>query len=163
MVQKTVIKSRKVQYRDPASYGLIESIFGEDNHFYIPQGRNILVMMYKPNEKNNSGLYIPDVSNDYAASSTSCGLVLARGPYAYDEERGFSKGESCNIGDWVDFRKVDVDRKVVWVPSKEDANKKDKIFVGTIRDTDVLSIIPSIHKLFSDSKPQFCDNLTWEE
>lgn len=155
-MKMTEIKKRPIQYRDSESYPLVEAIFGKGNHFYIPQGRNILVLMYEPHEKTKGGIIMTDNMLDHIAVSTSAGLVLARGPYAYDEQRGFYQGAMCHVGDWIDFRKTDVDRKVVWLENKE------KVFVGTIRDTDVLSVIPDIEKLFNqDAGAKHVENLKW--
>lgn len=104
-----------------------------------PTGRQILVKVYDLCEKTAGGVYISEISKDSEIHHTTCGQVIAMGPYAYEDEK-FFKGPFCKVGDWVLFGR--------YAPKVKNPNYK----IALLNDTDVLGITAAPNKYFGFSR-----------
>jgi co-chaperonin GroES (HSP10) len=68
----------------------------------------ILVAVYLRPEKTKSGLYMPDAHRDEDKYQSKVGLVLKKGPMAFDDNTGqWFNGITINTNDWIVFRPSD--------------------------------------------------------
>jgi co-chaperonin GroES (HSP10) len=68
----------------------------------------ILVAVYLRPEKTKSGLYMPDAHRDEDKYQSKVGLVLKKGPMAFDDNTGqWFSGVTINASDWIVFRPSD--------------------------------------------------------
>ena len=67
-----------------------------------PTGWRMIVLPFKMPEKSKGGLYFGQETLEKQQVASTCGLVLAQGPYCYDKEK-FPEGPWCKVGDWVIF------------------------------------------------------------
>jgi co-chaperonin GroES (HSP10) len=68
----------------------------------------ILVAVYLRPEKTKSGLYMPDAHRDEDKYQSKVGLVLKKGPMAFDDNTGqWFNGITINANDWIVFRPSD--------------------------------------------------------
>jgi chaperonin GroES len=67
-----------------------------------PTGWRMIVLPFKMPEKSKGGLYFGQETLEKQQVASTCGLVLAQGPYCYDKEK-FPEGPWCKVGDWVVF------------------------------------------------------------
>ena len=67
-----------------------------------PTGWRMIVLPFKMPEKSKGGLYFGQETLEKQQVASTCGLVLAQGPYCYDKEK-FPEGPWCKKGDWVIF------------------------------------------------------------
>ena len=67
-----------------------------------PTGWRMIVLPFKMPEKSKGGLYFGQETLEKQQVASTCGLVLAQGPYWYDKEK-FPEGPWCKVGDWVIF------------------------------------------------------------
>jgi len=68
----------------------------------------ILVAVYLRPEKTKSGLYMPDAHRDEDKYQSKVGLVLKKGPMAFDDNTGqWFNGVTINTNDWIVFRPSD--------------------------------------------------------
>jgi co-chaperonin GroES (HSP10) len=68
----------------------------------------VLIGVYVRPEKTGSGLYLPDRTRDEDKWQGKVGLVLAKGPLAFqDDEHVQFHGQNVAIGDWIVYRPSD--------------------------------------------------------
>jgi co-chaperonin GroES (HSP10) len=68
----------------------------------------VLVAIYTRPARTKSGLYLPDQTVGEDKYQGKVGLVVAKGPSAFDPEvEGWFKGVEVNLHDWVVFRPSD--------------------------------------------------------
>lgn len=68
----------------------------------------VLVAIYVRPARTKSGLYLPDQTVDEDKYQGKVGLVVAKGPSAFDPEaEGWFKDVEVNLNDWVVFRPSD--------------------------------------------------------
>ena len=68
----------------------------------------ILVAVYLRPEKTKSGLYMPDAHRDEDKYQSKVGLVLKKGPMAFDDNTGqWFNGVTITANDWIVFRPSD--------------------------------------------------------
>jgi chaperonin GroES len=67
-----------------------------------PTGWRMIVLPFKMKEKSKGGIYFGQETLEKQQVASTCGLVLAQGPYCYDKEK-FPEGPWCKTGDWVVF------------------------------------------------------------
>ena len=69
---------------------------------------DILVGVYLRPEKTNSGLYLPDKHRDEDKFQSKVGLVVKKGPQAFQDSSGeWFDGVKIEEGDWIVFRPSD--------------------------------------------------------
>ena len=61
-----------------------------------PTGWRMLILPFKLNEKTKGGLYLGQETLERQQVGSTCGLVLAQGPYCYDKEK-FPEGPWCKV------------------------------------------------------------------
>ncbi len=69
-----------------------------------PTGWKILIALPEVDEKTDAGIYKPDQALEIEAVSTVLGCVLKMGPLAYQDEKKFTTGPWCEVGDWILMR-----------------------------------------------------------
>ena len=67
-----------------------------------PTGWRLVILPFKMPEKTKGGLYFGQDTLEKQQVGSTCGLVLAVGPHAYDKAK-FPEGAWCKKGDWVIF------------------------------------------------------------
>jgi co-chaperonin GroES (HSP10) len=68
----------------------------------------IMVAIYQRPEQTASGLYLSDKTRDEDKFQGKVGLVLKKGPRAFEDEGDIKfHGQNVEIGDWVVFRPSD--------------------------------------------------------
>lgn len=70
-------------------------------------GARVLVGTYIEPERTAGGIFKPEKTVQESLYQGSCGLVLKKGPWAFQDDPDLNiywKGQSVDIGDWVVFR-----------------------------------------------------------
>lgn len=68
----------------------------------------ILVAVYIRPQKTKSGLYLSDKTVDEDRYQSKVGLLVKKGPSAFDDKTGeWFAGEEFNLNDWLFFRPAD--------------------------------------------------------
>ena len=68
----------------------------------------LLVAVYVRPPKTKSGIYLTDKTTDEDQYQSKVGLVLKKGPMAFDDQSGeWFKGIAIEEGDWIVFRPSD--------------------------------------------------------
>ena len=68
----------------------------------------LLVAVYIRPQKTKTGIYLTDKTTDEDRFQSKIGLVVKKGPSAFDDSTGeWFKGVSIDEGDWVIFRPSD--------------------------------------------------------
>jgi len=66
-------------------------------------GWRIFVMPPKPPEATEGGIILADKSQEALSAMRSIGVVVAIGPLAFSEQRGYKDYKPVEVGDWVHF------------------------------------------------------------
>lgn len=66
-----------------------------------PVGWQLLLVPYKPAEKTKGGIILTDTQLTNDELSSQVAYVVDQGPQAYDNDKKFSAGPWCKIGDWI--------------------------------------------------------------
>lgn len=80
---------------------VLESI-GVDEVY--PRGYQLLILLWKPSERDHNGLYITDQEIKNTTQSTMIGKVLRMGHDAFKDEVRFPSGPLVTYGEWAIFR-----------------------------------------------------------
>ena len=68
----------------------------------------LLVAVYIRPQKTKSGIYLTDKTTDEDRYQSKVGLVLKKGPMAFDDTAGqWFKDVEIEVGDWIVFRPSD--------------------------------------------------------
>jgi co-chaperonin GroES (HSP10) len=68
----------------------------------------LLVAVYVRPQKTKSGIYLTDKTTDEDRYQSKVGLVLKKGPMAFDDNTGqWFKDVEIEVGDWIVFRPSD--------------------------------------------------------
>ena len=68
----------------------------------------LLVAVYLRPKRTKSGLYLADQTTDEDRFQSKVGLLLKKGPSAFNDESGaWFSGEAFNVDDWLVFRPSD--------------------------------------------------------
>jgi co-chaperonin GroES (HSP10) len=68
----------------------------------------LLVAVYIRPQKTKSGIYLTDKTTDEDRYQSKVGLVLKKGPMAFDDNTGqWFKDVEIEVGDWIVFRPSD--------------------------------------------------------
>lgn len=71
-------------------------------------GREVLLAIYVRPEKTAGGVFLSDRTRIEDKYQGKVGLVIAKGPLAFNETRGFEfGGETVEPGDWIIYRPQD--------------------------------------------------------
>lgn len=66
-----------------------------------PIGYNLLLQVYRPEEKTESGILVPlEYQDTQQILGTVC-KVVALGPDAYKDKERYPEGPWCEVGEWV--------------------------------------------------------------
>ena len=105
----------------------------------LPTGWRILVLPFKMKDKTKGGILITDDVVERAQVASTCGLVLALGPYCYKDKERYPDGPWCKKGSWVIFARY--------------AGSRIKIDGGEVRllnDDEVLATVENPEDIFHD-------------
>lgn len=69
-----------------------------------PDGFQILLKVYAGEEKSEGGIVLTEEARANEVYRSVVGLVLDKGPVAYDKDNVYEKWNKCEVGDWVIFR-----------------------------------------------------------
>lgn len=68
----------------------------------------LLVAVYVRPQKTKSGIYLTDTTTDEDRYQSKVGLVVKKGPMAFDDNSGqWFKDIEIDVGDWIVFRPSD--------------------------------------------------------
>lgn len=69
-----------------------------------PDGFQVLLKIYAKEEKSDGGIVLTDEIRSDEVYRSIVGLVLDKGPVAYEKGEVYEKWNKCEVGDWVIFR-----------------------------------------------------------
>lgn len=67
----------------------------------VPERFYVVVALPKINEKTDGGVYLPDSHRDVERSASMIGLVIAKGPDAFNDKSRYPNGSNVELGSWV--------------------------------------------------------------
>jgi len=69
-----------------------------------PKGYKLLIALPDPEEKTEGGILKAKQTMQVEEVGSICGFVLKMGDDAYNDDKRFSNGPYCKVGDWIMMR-----------------------------------------------------------
>ena len=69
-----------------------------------PKGYKLLIALPEPDEKTEGGIIKAKQTMQVEEIGSICGFVLKMGDDAYNDDKRFSNGPYCKVGDWIMMR-----------------------------------------------------------
>lgn len=98
----------------------------------------VLVAIYVRPNVTAGGIIVTDKTTDEDIYQSKIGLVIAKGPSAFQPNDGwFEGGVTCEVGDWVIFRPSD-GLHMKWGKDTNVRLFKDTVIIGKVSDPDTI-------------------------
>ena len=97
----------------------------------------VLVAIYKRPSKTKGGIILTDKTRDEDIYQGKVGLILSKGPDAFDDPTGKWSWDDVGVGSWVLFRPSDS-----WAIGLIGEGRNEKYDCRILSDTSVRGIVP---------------------